>query len=608
MTITENEAVNDVAKLERLKVLNNGEKVSLTFSDAEFERRLAGLRSIMAEKDLDAVVLTSYHSIKYYSDFLFTYFGRSYAMVVTKEDTVTVTANIDAGMPWRRSYGDNLVYTDWRRDNFIHGIQEVLRTRGINVRRLGVEDDSLPLDNRNKIQAAFESATLVDVAQAAMRQRMIKSAEEIEVIKHGARIGDLGGEAIRNAITAGITEYEVALIGTEAMVHEIARTFPNSEIRDTWVWFQSGINTDGAHNWATTRKIQEHDILSLNCFPMTSGYYTALERTLFYGEPDARSLELWNINVEVHRRGLELIKPGAVCKDIAAELNEIYISHGLLANRTFGYGHSFGVLSHYYGREAGLELREDIETVLEPGMVVSMEPMIMVPEGQPGAGGYREHDILVVGENGAENITKFPFGPEHNILGVSEIAGKVGLHKSTVSRILATLELEDLVERDPTTRRFRLGLGIIALAGPLLADLDVRRVAYPVLQDLSRRTGETAALMVWDGGEAVCVEQVPSSHQVKHTTPLGTRYNTAASSSVQVFLAQLDPFAVRSLLMKGVVDHPGLTEAALDGYLVRLREIAEQGYAVNYGETSFEEVGVAAPVLDHRGEPVAAVP
>ncbi|MBA4101642.1 MAG: creatininase, partial [Arthrobacter sp.] len=221
MTITTENATT-VAELERTKILKNGEKVSLTFSDTEFERRLAGLRRIMAEKDLDAVVLTSYHSIKYYSDFLFTTFGRSYGMVVTKDDTVTVTANIDAGMPWRRSYGDNIVYTDWRRDNYIFAIQEVLRTRGINPRRLGVEDDSLPLDNRNKIQAAFPSATLVDVAQAAMRQRMIKSAEEIEVIKHGARIGDLGGEAIRNAITAGITEYEVALIGTEAMVHEIA--------------------------------------------------------------------------------------------------------------------------------------------------------------------------------------------------------------------------------------------------------------------------------------------------------------------------------------------------------------------------------------------------
>ena len=62
--------------------------------------------------------------------------------------------------------------------------------------------------------------------------------------------------------------------------------------------------------------------------------------------------------------------------------------------RTFGYGHSFGVLSHFYGREAGLELREDIDTVLEENMVISMEPMIMIPEGNPGAGGYREHDIL----------------------------------------------------------------------------------------------------------------------------------------------------------------------------------------------------------------------
>lgn len=409
-------AASSVNDLERLKILHNGDKQPLTFSDAEFERRLTGLRQIMAEQQLDAVVLTSYHGIKYYSDFLFTYFGRSYAMVVTHDDTVTVTANIDAGMPWRTSYGDNVVYTDWRRDNYYFAISEALRQRGVTPRRVGVEDDSLPVLLRQRLQDALDGAEMVDVSQAAMRQRMIKSVEEIEVIKHGARIGDLGGEAIRAAIREGVMEYEVALAGTEAMTHEIARTFPDREVRDTWVWFQSGINTDGAHNWATTRRLQRGDILSLNCFPMTSGYYTALERTLFLGEPDKRSLELWKVNVEVHEAGLELIKPGAVCKDIAMELNKIYTSYGLLANRTFGYGHSFGVLSHYYGREAGLELREDIDTVLEPGMVVSMEPMITVPEGEPGAGGYREHDILVVSEDGAENITKFPYGPEHNIV------------------------------------------------------------------------------------------------------------------------------------------------------------------------------------------------
>ena len=149
---------------------------------------------------------------------------------------------------------------------------------------------------------------------------------------------------------------------------------------------------------------------------MISGYYTALERTLFLGEPDATSLRIWEANVAAHELGLSLIRPGMSCASVCDGINAFLAEQDLLRYRSFGYGHSFGLLSHYYGREAALELREDIETVLEPGMVVSMEPMIMIPEGQPGAGGYREHDILIVTEDGAENITGFPYGPEHNIV------------------------------------------------------------------------------------------------------------------------------------------------------------------------------------------------
>jgi creatinase len=319
-------------------------------------------------------------------------------------------------MPWRRSFGENLVYTDWHRDNFFYAVRQILEEAGLTRLRLGVEDDDMTLETRRKVQDALPEAELVDVSRAVMGQRMIKSPGEIDLIKNGARVADVGGAAVVEAIHEGVPEYEVALAGTQAMVREIARTYPHAELRDTWVWFQSGINTDGAHNWPTSREVRHGDILSLNCFPMIAGYYTALERTLFFGEPSEKALELWEVNCQVHRRGLDLIKPGARCMDIAGELNEIFREHGLLGSRTFGYGHSFGVLGHYYGREAGLELREDIETVLEPGMVVSMEPMLMIPEGEPGAGGYREHDILVVGENGAENITGFPFGPEHNVI------------------------------------------------------------------------------------------------------------------------------------------------------------------------------------------------
>ena len=166
----------------------------------------------------------------------------------------------------------------------------------------------------------------------------------------------------------------------------------------------------------STEALQKGDILSLNTFPMISGYYTALERTLFVEEIDDNSLKAWEANVEVHKKGLELIKPGVKCSEICEELNNLFAELGYLQYRTFGYGHSFGILSHFYGREAGLELREDIDTVLEKNMVVSMEPMIMIPEGKPGAGGYREHDILIIKENNTEKISNFPLGPEKNII------------------------------------------------------------------------------------------------------------------------------------------------------------------------------------------------
>ena len=117
-----------------------------------------------------------------------------------------------------------------------------------------------------------------------MRLRMVKSEEEIALIREGARIADIGGHACREAIAVGVPEYEVALHSTQTMVNEIARSFPNVELMDTWTWFQSGINTDGAHNPVTSRRVQRGDILSLNCFPMIAGYYTALERTLFCEE------------------------------------------------------------------------------------------------------------------------------------------------------------------------------------------------------------------------------------------------------------------------------------------------------------------------------------
>ena len=404
--------VRMIGDLPDLKQIPNGEKVRGTFSDVEMQGRLDRLRVVMADRGVDAVLFTSIHNVNYYADFLYCSFGRPYGLVVTQEESTSISANIDAGQPWRRTFGENVVFTDWRRDNYVRAVQSLVPADG----RLGVEHDHINVALLGKVGAALPGTEVVDVSADCMRLRMLKSDEEIAVITHGARIGDIGGAACVEAIAEGVPEHEVALHSTQAMVREIARTFPHVELMDTWTWFQSGINTDGAHNPVTSRRIERGDILSLNCFPMIAGYYTALERTLFCEEASDEHLRIWEVNCLVHDEGKKRLVPGAVCGEVAQALNEIYAEHDLLKYRTFGYGHSFGVLCHYYGREAGLELREDIDTVLEPNMVVSMEPMLMLPEGLPGAGGYREHDILVITDEGATNITGFPYGPEHNIV------------------------------------------------------------------------------------------------------------------------------------------------------------------------------------------------
>ena len=391
---------------------HQGDKI-LPFAASEYDARLAGLRRIMADQGVDACVLTSMHNIAYYSGFLYCSFGRPYGLVVTATQDVTISAGIDAAQPWRRSHGDNITYTDWQRDNYWRAILSVTGSGKV----IGYEADHLTLLQSEKLKAFLAPSQTLDIAPATMKQRMMKSPAEIALIRAGANTADVGGYAIREAIAVGAREIDVAMAGRDAMEREIARRFPDAEYRDTWVWFQSGINTDGAHNPVTARKLETGDILSLNTFPMISGYYTALERTLFVREVDAASLRIWEANVAAHEYGMSLLKPGASCAEVTAKINDFFEERQLLQYRTFGYGHSFGVLSHYYGREAGLELREDIDTVLEPGMVISMEPMLTIPEGQPGAGGYREHDILVVTEDGAEDITHYPYGPEFNVVG-----------------------------------------------------------------------------------------------------------------------------------------------------------------------------------------------
>lgn len=220
------------------------------------------------------------------------------------------------------------------------------------------------------------------------------------------------------------------------------------------------------------------------------------------------------------------------------------------------------------------------------------EPAARQPQGAPAA--------LI---NGLSILEAFSI--RRPALGVTEISEIVGLHKSTVSRMLNGLAELGYVQREPVGGRYRLGLSVLELSAPLLADLDIRDAGLEHLERLTDVTGETSALGVWTGAGTIVVDQVASPHQVRHTQPIGNRYNRWDSASVRVMLAYQPPKTVQKLLGENRIVLPA--DLTRDHIQAELDDIRSAGVAMNKGLTTPEEFGVAAVVRDLRGAATGCV-
>ena len=134
---------------------NNGARPQPTFSASEMKRRQDGIRTLMAEHRMDAALFTSYHNICYLSDFLYCYFGRRYGLVIDHQKATSVTAAIDGGQPARRTFGDNVTYTDWEKTNYLSAVQGL--TKG--VKRLDPTNQAITVDLLKK----FKPTHVVDI-------------------------------------------------------------------------------------------------------------------------------------------------------------------------------------------------------------------------------------------------------------------------------------------------------------------------------------------------------------------------------------------------------------------------------------------------------------
>ncbi|HLB61276.1 MAG TPA: IclR family transcriptional regulator [Actinomycetota bacterium] len=192
-------------------------------------------------------------------------------------------------------------------------------------------------------------------------------------------------------------------------------------------------------------------------------------------------------------------------------------------------------------------------------------------------------------------------------LGVTELGRRLGVHKATASRLVATLADRGLVERDPSTDKFRLGFGLIHLAGAAMAGLDLVHEAHPVLEDLAERTRETVNLAVRDGDSVMHVDQIAGTRSVVSVSWVGRRTPYHCTSNGKVLLAFLGDAERARLLAAPLERRTANTIVDPDALRAQLAEVATRGYAFTVEELEEGLNAVAAPIRGAAGEVVAAV-
>ncbi|MGE3286292.1 MAG: IclR family transcriptional regulator [Pseudonocardia sp.] len=192
-------------------------------------------------------------------------------------------------------------------------------------------------------------------------------------------------------------------------------------------------------------------------------------------------------------------------------------------------------------------------------------------------------------------------------IGVSELARRLGLGKSAVHRLLTTLLAEGLVEQDPRTGGYRLGIVMFELGEAVKVHLDLHAAAGPVLAQLREQTGESSQVGVLDGDEVVYVDRLESAHTLRLFTETGRRVPAHCTSSGKVLLAHC-PEAVRERVLAHRL--PALTPHTItdpDALRAELAAVRARGWAEAVNEREIGVASIASPIRDVRGDVVAAL-
>jgi DNA-binding IclR family transcriptional regulator len=198
-------------------------------------------------------------------------------------------------------------------------------------------------------------------------------------------------------------------------------------------------------------------------------------------------------------------------------------------------------------------------------------------------------------------------GDSQGEAGVTELARRLGLHKSTASRLLATLQKRGLVEQDDESGKYRLGLVVIRLAERAERTLDLRGIAMGDLERLGRLTRETVSLVVLDGDAVLTIAQREGSNLAAVADWTGRTSPLHCVAGGKVLLSAMAERDVLRIVRRGLVAHTERTITELEPLLEELARTRRRGYGSDLGEYQPSLCGVAAPIRDARAAVIAAV-
>jgi DNA-binding IclR family transcriptional regulator len=197
-------------------------------------------------------------------------------------------------------------------------------------------------------------------------------------------------------------------------------------------------------------------------------------------------------------------------------------------------------------------------------------------------------------------------GNSDNGLTVSELSKKLNLHTTTIIRLLATIEKEGMVIRNPDTLSYNLGPAIFDMVSATIKQQEISEIAAPYMNDLAKETKETISLFVINGNARICIKRVEGLHPVRWHISIGDSAPLGVSSSGKLLLAYANNSLISKITKQPLFLIDG-TPVEHDALMLELEQIRTKGFAISFCENSADGAGVSAPVRLSNGHVVASL-